>query len=70
MIAEKCRTCKHSFTTSKYRIYCKKSLADKDDCGEYKRISEEGRMANTVLDKIREEIKDTFYPEEVHLNKE
>ena len=30
-----CRTCKHSFTTGKDRWYCKKSLADKDDCREY-----------------------------------
>lgn len=32
---DKCRTCKHAFTTGKDRWYCKKSLADKDDCGEY-----------------------------------
>lgn len=32
---KKCRTCKHAFTTGKDRWYCKKSLADKDDCGEY-----------------------------------
>ena len=30
-----CRTCKHAFTTGKDRLYCKKLLADKDDCGEY-----------------------------------
>ena len=35
MSIDKCRTCKHSFTTGKDRLYCKKSLADKDDCGEY-----------------------------------
>lgn len=34
MSIDKCRTCKHAFTTRKDRLYCKKSLADKDDCGE------------------------------------
>lgn len=36
MLIDKCRTCKFAFTTGKDRWYCKKSLADKDDCGEYK----------------------------------
>lgn len=35
MTIEKCRTCKHAFTTGKDRWYCEQSLADKDDCGEY-----------------------------------
>lgn len=35
MTIEKCRTCKHTFTTGKDRWYCELSLADKDDCGEY-----------------------------------
>lgn len=34
MTFEKCSICKHSFTT-KGRLYCKKALADKDDCGKY-----------------------------------
>ena len=34
-MVDKCRTCKYAFTTGKDRWYCKKSLADKDDCGEY-----------------------------------
>ena len=64
MTVEKCSTCEHAFTTGKGRWYCKKSLADKDDCGEYK-ISEEIKKAftsepksdvNDVLDKIRTEI--------------
>ena len=59
MVAEKCCTCKYSFTTGKDRIYCKKSLADKDDCGEYKGISEEGRMANTLTEQTaKAEIKE------------
>lgn len=37
MPIDKCCTCKHAFTTGKERLYCKKSLADKDDCGEYER---------------------------------
>ena len=35
MTIDKCNTCKHSFTTGKDRVYCKKSLADSDNCGEY-----------------------------------
>ena len=38
MTIDKCRTCKHAFTTGKDRWYCKKSLADKDDCGEYEMV--------------------------------
>ena len=34
---EKCHTCEYAFTTGKDRWYCKKSLADKDDCREFKR---------------------------------
>lgn len=41
MIFEKCCTCKHSFTTGKDRLYCKKALADKDDCGEYEMLDKE-----------------------------
>lgn len=36
MTIDKCLTCKHAFITGKDRLYCKKLLADKDDCGEYK----------------------------------
>lgn len=35
MTIDICCTCKHAFITGKDRLYCKKSLADKDDCGEY-----------------------------------
>lgn len=35
MTFEKCSTCKNSFTTGKDRLYCKESLADRDDCGRY-----------------------------------
>lgn len=38
MTINKCRTCEHAFTTGKDRLYCKKSLADKDDCGEYEEL--------------------------------
>lgn len=38
MTIDKCRSCKHGFTTGKERLYCKKSLADKDDCGEYEQV--------------------------------
>ena len=59
---KKCHTCKHAFTTGKDRWYCKKSLADKDDCGSYEikhetvtefadRCKECGR--EKVLNKIR-----------------
>ena len=41
MTIDKCRTCKHAFATGKDRLYCKKSLADKDDCGEYSVIEQE-----------------------------
>ena len=41
MTIDKCRSCKHSFTTGKDRLYCKKSLADKDDCSEYEMTIEE-----------------------------
>lgn len=41
MTIDECRTCKHAFTTGKDRWYCKKSLADKDDCGEYEMTIEE-----------------------------
>jgi len=54
---EKCRTCKHAFTTGKDRWYCKKSLADKYDCKSYEmavKTLEQGTK-NDVLDKIRSE---------------
>ena len=66
MTVEKSPTCEHAFMTGKGRWYCKKSLADKDDCGEYK-ISEEIKKAftsepksdvNDVLDKIITEIEE------------
>lgn len=54
---EKCRTCKHAFTTSKDRWYCKKSLADKDDCGEYEM---------TAIEKSKAEIKQIADEEQKH----
>jgi Zn finger protein HypA/HybF involved in hydrogenase expression len=44
MTIDKCRTCKNVFSTGKDRLYCKKSLADKDDCGEYSAIEQEPKM--------------------------
>ena len=44
MTVEKCSTCEHAFTTGKGRWYCKKSLADKDDCGEYKMLEQRQYM--------------------------
>ena len=41
MTFDKCSTCKYAFVTGKDRLYCKKSLADKDDCREYSAIEQE-----------------------------
>lgn len=63
MTDDKCRTCKHSFTTSKDRWYCKKSLADKYDCKSYEttvKTLAQGTK-NDVLDKIRAEIEQRSY---------
>lgn len=65
---DKCRTCKYAFTTGKDRWYCKKSLADKDDCREYKiaiQLLKQEQKTNT-LDKIRAEIKQTADEEQKH----
>ena len=43
MTIDKCRTCKNAFATGKDILYCKKSLADKDDCGEYSAIERESK---------------------------
>lgn len=47
MTVEKCSTCEHAFTTGKGRWYCEKSLADKDDCGEYKNKQDDGIYADS-----------------------
>lgn len=57
MTFEKCCTCKHVFTTGKNWWYCKKSLADKDDCGEYAMKVFNAKEVNDIFDKIRAEIK-------------